>query len=132
MSNANYLGPPVITQPGYGPTLGAYSSGDANYYGIPGQQAYLARQQAARSYALQRFAQMRRVMGLLSPDLQGQIRSGLSASDPAAAWRAYSAAFAQASRAAGYADPRYYLTYVLPEQLRAQRAQAANSMRGGV
>ena len=114
--------PPVVMQNGV-PTMGGYEHGDARYYGIPGREAALARQQAARRYALQRLAQMRRVMSVLPPQLQQQFAAAGANADPAAAWRAFSGAFAAQSRAAGYADPRYYLARVLPEIMRAQAVQ---------
>jgi len=103
--------PPVVYQGGQ-PTLGAYQH-PGNMGALDPYMAGQAHAAAVR-YAQARFAQMRAVLSALPPDLQAQVLAERGAADPAAAWRAYSGNFANASRAAGYQDPRYYLRYILP------------------
>jgi len=111
--------PPVVYQGGQ-PTLGAYQH--------PGNQGaldpYMVGQAhaAALRYAQARFAQMRAVLTALPPELRAQVLAAQQAPDMAAAWRNYSGQFANASRQAGYQDPRYYLRYVLPAMVK-QNAQ---------
>jgi hypothetical protein len=123
MANAGYGGP-VVMQGGQ-PTLGAYHMHD---YGpalpagtdpaiLAARQAQMHRQ--AQAYALQRFRQMQRISSQLSPELQAALHTAMAGPDAAAGWRGFSGQFAQASRAAGYNDPRYWLQRVLPAAVAA-------------
>lgn len=115
------------------PTLGAYRR--------PPQAAQVAAMDPAMqavmraralAYARARLSQLQKVAGLLNPEVQGLLQQNQNPVDPAAAWRAISGAFASQSRQAGYQDPRYYLTRVLPEIIRQHQAQGANPLQGGV
>lgn len=122
--------PPIVMQGGQ-PTLGAYSHG-GNTGQITDPAALAEAHAAAAKYARTRFAQMQKIAAMLPPEMQQQLAAAQRGVDPAAAWRQISGAFAQLSKTQGYQDPRYFLRYVLPEQLRQQQATGANPRQGGV
>jgi len=97
------------------PTLGAYRKPPQGLISnIPDAAMQNAARNAAMRYARMRLNQMMAVISALPPELQAQIRAANQNPNLAAGYRGVSGRFADASRAAGYQDPRYYLRYVLP------------------
>jgi hypothetical protein len=102
-----------MTGPGYAggdlsPTSPEYDPALA----VAHEQAKQAVQAAAARYGTMRMNQLQNVQNFLPPELQQQVQ-GVSMVDPAAAWRSVSGAFTQAAMAAGFQDPRLYLTSLL-------------------